>query len=1314
MTGPVAGRWTLVRRVCLVVVMVVVASVASAVLGTGPFARPAAAQGGRALPTVAAGDRHGCAVLGDATVRCWGANAQGQLGTGTTVDAVTPQIVTAVSGAVGVVAGAYHTCVLVVGGTVRCWGDNAKGQLGDGTTIDRSVPVTVPGVTEAVGLAAGAYHTCALSISGGAWCWGNGDVGQLGNGGSRSSSVPVAVTGLVDAVDLAAGELHTCAVTVAGGLRCWGTNAAWQLGTGPRAGSRTPVAVPSVGGVQAVAAGVNHTCVVLAAGTVRCWGSGSSGQLGPASTGSVTPVEVSGLNGVVDVASGAHHTCALTAAGTVRCWGLNSQGQLGDGSSTTSATPVVVGGLAATSAVVAGGYRSCALSAVGTMRCWGFNAAGELGNGSTASSATPVAVEQLSGVRQPSAAARSYGACTDGTTRRFLGDTSCDGVTRVAILGDGLVGGAGAAGAVTTGDRCRRSRTGFASALAAELGAAETQVLVAACDGATIHDVVSGGAFAGPPGAPATVAQLAELSAFAASGSVDHVFVSIGASDADLVGVAASCLFASGVCHVDDALARVAELRSTVGALLERIRAVAPGAEVYLSPYPAIADATSLSCAALRGATADRVARVGALDAALHVALVGSALDAGVHLWASVRTALAGRGVCSADPALHPPAPGTDLLGPMWRTLGAATTTAPLAPWAREVFQPTAVGHGLVLGALRQGWWDGFGRRPNPSPGAPVGAAPPPTPAARLAVRSMAPDGRRIVVGVTVSAERRSAGTALTAAIAPVGVELARAVPDSAGDVTFTLELPAAQPPGPAVVLVLDGAGVPLVRLPVWVAVGVSCTGTPDLDGDGLADRCDPDPTDGPTADADGDGIPNGRDNAPWVPNADQADGDGDGVGDVVDAGRGGPAGGLRPPPTGNGSGGVGGGGAGGPSTPTVPDPEVLGATVWPGSSRLVPLTPARLLDTRPASALGWGSGRPGPGASVVVPVRGRAGVPVDAVAVVVNLTATEATGPGFVQVFPTARGTPGASSNLNVERAGQTIPNAAVVPLGADGSLTVYTQSGTHLLVDVTAAFVPVSAAVGPGRLVPTAPTRLLDTRAGSRVGWSGDRPAPAASHRLAVVGAGGVPAGASAVVLNVTATEADRPGFVQVGAAGATPPGAWSNLNVASAGQTIANFVIAPLSADGALEWYAQPGTHLVVDVAGWFTGAAAAPARAGLFVPLEPTRVLDTRSGLRPGAGGSVRAAARRHPGIPAAASVAAVAANLTITEAAAAGFVQAAAAGMLVAGASSAINAERAGQTIANAALVPVSAGAEWDLHVQSGGHLVADVTGWFSG
>jgi M6 family metalloprotease-like protein len=246
---------------------------------------------------------------------------------------------------------------------------------------------------------------------------------------------------------------------------------------------------------------------------------------------------------------------------------------------------------------------------------------------------------------------------------------------------------------------------------------------------------------------------------------------------------------------------------------------------------------------------------------------------------------------------------------------------------------------------------------------------------------------------------------------------------------------------------------------------------------------------------------------------------------------------------------------------------------------------PQRLLDTRPGAGTAdgqfAGTGALGADSRLTLQVAGRAGVPSGASSVVLNVTVDAAQQDGFVTVFPCDVGPPNAS-NLNYTT-GVTIPNAVVTRLAADGTVCLYTYGATHLIVDVTGVF-------APGAFNPLdAPQRLLDSRAPAstadgQYGGAGAQPGNT-TLQLRVAGRVGVPADASAVVLNVTAVTALTGGFVTVHPRGTGLPNA-SNLNFAP-GQTIPNLVIARVGAGGDVCFFTSGVTHLIVDVAGWLTG-------------------------------------------------------------------------------------------------------------------------------
>lgn len=389
--------------------------------------------------------------------------------------------------------------------------------------------------------------------------------------------------------------------------------------------------------------------------------------------------------------------------------------------------------------------------------------------------------------------------------------------------------------------------------------------------------------------------------------------------------------------------------------------------------------------------------------------------------------------------------------------------------------------------------------------------------------------------------------------------------------------------------------------------------------------------------------------------------------------------------------------------------------------SRYVPLAaPARVLDTRPATAVGPASstGRTWVGEIRRVPIAGVAGVPSGATSIAANIVTVTPDRRSFVQALPMWQSAVGGYSNLNADAPGQNRANFAIVPIAADGTISLYSTAEGHLVVDVLGWFEPADDAVAAGRFVELpAPQRLLDTRAGGA--------APVASGTtLAVPAPTGVELGqVGALVVTVTAVRptsigwlqafpADRPGVI----------GSTSTVNT-SPGANAASTAIVPTSSGGVAvhAFFSAGGTgHVVIDAIGYITSAAAPSSTSGRYVPVTPARVFDSRTTGGPLPDGRIVVVdATRAAGVTVPGDARGVVWNLTIVNAARQGF----SAGWAAAApqpSTSLLNWSSAGESRAAAAVTAVSSGqARFRLDDQGArasgplAHFLVDVFGYFT-
>jgi len=251
-------------------------------------------------------------------------------------------------------------------------------------------------------------------------------------------------------------------------------------------------------------------------------------------------------------------------------------------------------------------------------------------------------------------------------------------------------------------------------------------------------------------------------------------------------------------------------------------------------------------------------------------------------------------------------------------------------------------------------------------------------------------------------------------------------------------------------------------------------------------------------------------------------------------------------------------------------------------------LSPARLLDTRAGfptiDGQFQGTGAVPEGGTLKLMIGGRDGIPSSGVgAAILNVTAVQPTGLGYLTLWPSDAAQP-LASNLNFVP-GDIIPNLVISKVSASGEVSIYNAGGdTNVIADVAGWFPSNS------QLTSLVPARLMDTRAGMNTIDGQAQGAGAlqggGTASLTVLNRGGVPAsGVSAVVLNVTVTQPTSWGYLTAWPSGSSVPQA-SNLNFV-ANQTIPNLVIAKVGANGQVEFYngSSGTTHVVVDVMGWF---------------------------------------------------------------------------------------------------------------------------------
>jgi len=277
---------------------------------------------------------------------------------------------------------------------------------------------------------------------------------------------------------------------------------------------------------------------------------------------------------------------------------------------------------------------------------------------------------------------------------------------------------------------------------------------------------------------------------------------------------------------------------------------------------------------------------------------------------------------------------------------------------------------------------------------------------------------------------------------------------------------------------------------------------------------------------------------------------------------------------------------------------------------QFVPIRTCRVMDTRPSEGKSGAFGPPLLGSQVSrdVPISSsNCGIPLSARAYSMNVTVVPRGFLGYLSLYPTGQARP-LVSTLNSWN-GRTVANAAIVPAGLNGAVTVFAANETDVILDINGYFVPPG---DPNGLVfyPVNACRIADTRPGSgKTGAYGPPIMAAGATRAFDVpnSACGIPSSARAYALNITAQPTASLGFLTAYPTGQDRPLA-STLNSWD-GQIVPNAAIVSAGTNGAVNLYVSNESHVVVDIAGYFASPTQAP-NGNHFYPVSPCRVADTR--------------------------------------------------------------------------------------------------------
>ncbi len=374
-----------------------------------------------------------------------------------------------------------------------------------------------------------------------------------------------------------------------------------------------------------------------------------------------------------------------------------------------------------------------------------------------------------------------------------------------------------------------------------------------------------------------------------------------------------------------------------------------------------------------------------------------------------------------------------------------------------------------------------------------------------------------------------------------------------------------------------------------------------------------------------------------------------------------------------------------------------------------VPVTPCRVADTRgPAGPFGSPSLVADSSRSFAIPQSG-CGIPATAQAYSLNVTVVPQGPLYYLTLWPDGQTQPVVSTLNSWD--GSVVANAAIVPAGTGGGVSVYVPNATDLILDVNGYF-DSAAGAGAYSFYPSTPCRVADTRVGSGALGGPSMSADETRDFPVPSSACGLPSTASAYSMNVTVVPAGYLGYLTTWATGQPQPVA-STLN-SWTGKVVANAALVPAGTGGSVSVLASNPTDVILDTNGYF----GAPGGAGAlnFHPVTPCRVVDTRGLSGPFGGPEMGAGETRSLPIPTSpcgipAAAAAYSLNVTVVPDGYLAYLTVWPAGAAPPVASTLNSWD--GSVVANAAIVPAGTGGAVSVYVPNPTQVIIDIDGYFA-